>query len=630
MRRFCLYFLVVMLMGAGLSFAEPDLNASVREVLLKQLSFTGNYSVSFFGLNGENYGLVTYSFAVTNGTGTNSTNFTKTEEIFALNVTAEGVRLIVNETELDSILRARNLWLLTDLLQEIRGDVLVFNQSRELEARCKTSLGLDRALCWDADSCLYRSCVYSQAVCLPFAQGNGKPFLEAMASFSKATVEMDMGLGELMKTLDLFMEKKSDVLPKDSVIPNIEAQVALIGNNALFKAYSTTTNGFEFCSPIPYRSDALTSAKSKLAQLKAKLSSDAAINYTRGRIMFETLSRITAIEIANNASRTLLNEIKANATAEVTSTYMTIGNASRIITGETMDERASYLNQTLGRILKMDNVSAARAEYLALVNESRNTKDVVAQYVAEADELVKLSNECSAIITDAELKVKNQANKIRLEDLKARKENLDSLMGPPINEKDLVSTKAGLNSIKNQIGAIIIEEGTPESTGPDYVMIGGIVLALALIGIVYWLFSSGKLPLGRKKPPTGINPGQVIEAKPAEQPAMPLASATSTEVATAPPVRTATAPVARYRVKLALRGGAYRTKIKSAVKDKNGNLVPDGTTVAFKADNGAITPSAVTKGGTAYASMVFKQKPVNVTISVTAVGITRSIRIDFV
>ena len=627
MRLPCIYFLAVMLLGAGLCAAESDINASIKLVLLKKLNFTENYSVSYFDLNGDNYGFVAYTRTITVGTGANATKVIKTGEIFALNLSTD-VSLIANGTELDSLLRARNRWLMTDLVNEIRGDIVTFNQSRELEAKCKSSLGLDRALCWDADTCLYRSCIYSQAICLPFAQGNGKPFLNAMASFSKATVEIDLGLSEFMRDLNSFAEKKTDSAPKESVITNIEAQVASIRGNSLFVPYSSTTDGFEFCTPIPYRTDALSSAKTKLGQLIAKLSSDSTINKTRDTILNETLSRIKAIELANNLDAAYLTRIRANASAEYDSVRRAVENSSGIIAGKTIDERVAYLNKTLERILTIGNSSVALTEYFALVNESANTRDIVAEYVKEVDELVKLSNECSAVLADADLKVKSPAGKARLEEVKARRESLESIMSLPIKEDNIVSAKAGLNSIKNQAGAIIIEEAAPESTGPDYIMIGGVLLALALIGALYWLFSSGKLPIGRKKPQAGVKPAQPMEAT--EQPAAVQAGATIAEATKAPQVRKATAPVVHYRVKLALQGGAYRTKIKSAIKDKNGNPVPDGTTVAFSADTGAITPSAVTKGGTAFASMVFKQKPAGVTISVTAVGITRSIRIDFV
>ncbi|MFH0817076.1 MAG: hypothetical protein V1909_00405 [Candidatus Micrarchaeota archaeon] len=619
--------LAALLFSAMLCFSETDVNSSIKEVLEKELNFTENYSVSYFGVNGDSYGFITYTYitynVTSNGTDANITSIAinNTAEVFIVNASAGKVLIVTENATVDLLLRARNMWLLTDLVQEIRGDVIAFNQSRELEAKCKTSLGLDRALCWDADTCLYRSCIYSQAICLPFAQGNGKPFLDAMAGFSKATVALDLDTGEFIKALNAFTDKKTAEAPKETPLADMEAQVAAIGNNNLFKAYSGNNNGFEFCLPIPYRKDALVSAKTKLAQLQAKLATDSMINASRNRILSETHRRILALELARNKTQAFLGEIKANASREFALTSAFVAESSKTVFGQNIDDRMMYLNKTLGWILNSSNASAALFEYLAFQNETSATKTSIEGYKKDFNDLLTLSNECTAIFEKADANITSVSGKAELEGLKAKKEGLDVKRGPPIDEKNLVSIKVGLIDIKRQAEALILEEGpVSESRGPDYVVAGAALIAIVLAGTVYWLVQSGKvrLPFMRKGGAKVLG----VE-KPAE-----TAEKDSAERALAP--AHTQAPVANYRVRLAMQGGAYRTKIRTVVRDSRGNPVPDGTPVAFKADTGVITPSALTHGGTVFASMAFKDKPSGVTISVSALGIERIVKLSFI
>ncbi|MFH1470780.1 MAG: hypothetical protein ABIF01_03460 [Candidatus Micrarchaeota archaeon] len=192
-------------------------------------------------------------------------------------------------------------------------------------------------------------------------------------------------------------------------------------------------------------------------------------------------------------------------------------------------------------------------------------------------------------------------------------------MGPPVDEKYIGSIRAGLTGIMSQAEAIMLEEGAAVSSGPDYSVIGIAAAVIVGIGVVYWLFSSGKIktPFTRaRKTPEGEKPASA--GKVGEGGAPKTSAGVSDQT------------VAQYRVRLSLRGGAYRTKVRSIVKDKEGKPVPDGTVVKFRADSGIITPSGITKDGMAYASMAFKEKPKHVTVSVAAVGVERKIRIDFV
>ncbi|MFH1470781.1 MAG: hypothetical protein ABIF01_03465 [Candidatus Micrarchaeota archaeon] len=418
---------ILVLLICGIVVAEGSLNDSIRGTLAGELNYTDNYSVSFFWAEGENYGFVSNVPVKANATD----NASKASELFAMNLTGGNVAIIKDNETIEWLLRARNRWLLTDLVEEVRGDIVLFNESRELEAKCKSSLGLDKAACWDVDSCLYRSCIYSQSMCIPFANGNGKPFLEAMAAFSKATVTLDLDTGEFMKALVAFAERKTETPPKESIVADMEVQVSSIIGNNLFKEYSPGNNGYEFCAPIPYRTDALAGAKAKITQIKTKLASDSLINTTRAKIYSETTKRIAALELAANRERTLLGDIKKNATIELEATSAIIKNASQIIVGETISRRLEYLNETVTRIISSENVSEARMEYFALVNESEATKAQMGGYISEFDALVKLSNDCSSLLTRAGMNVTSSEGKMKLEDLKNRKGASMCLWGPP-------------------------------------------------------------------------------------------------------------------------------------------------------------------------------------------------------
>ncbi len=589
--------LAILVMGAFLCSAEPDVNETIGATLAKTLDFRANYSVNYFGSNGENYGFVSY-----NGT-----------ELFIVNISSNGTFVVSGKESIDSVLRGRNRWLLSDLVYEVVGDIVAFNQSRDIEAKCEVSLGLDRFPCSDPDSCFYKSCIYSQAMCLPYAEGNGKPFLTAMAAFSKATVALDLDTGELMRGLNAFAERRVVFAPSESVIADMEAQVSSISANALFKPYSEASNGFEFCTPIPYRTDALARAKAKLIQLRTKLASDAELNMSRERIFSETARRLDVIELAQNQNRAILNEIKKNASEVFDSTYAFVKKSSEIIIGESITARVVYLNQSLMRINRTDNLTAAYVEYGALAREAEATKKLVNDDVNEFDELVSLSNDCSAALAVADANITSPDGKVRLSALKSQKDNLDSLMGPPVDETQLGSIRGGLTRLKNEANVLVLEETPVAGAGFDYTMVGGALLAFLVIGAAYWIISKNKAP---KKKPAGAKPeGQQEGAKPEPQ---------------RKPDNVAAPQVAHYRIRLTMRGGAYRTQLRTVIKDGSGNLAPDGTTVAFKANAGTVTPSATTKNGMAYASMAFKDKPREVAVIVSALGIERAVKISFV
>lgn len=602
------FVLAALLVASLFCFAQQDLNSTVAQTLRQELNWTKNYSVYYFPIEGSNYGFVS-----DNGT-----------EKFLLNVSGDSVAIISNRTTIDWVLRARNRLLLTDTVYEIGGLITTFNESRALESRCNVILGLDGSPCFDWETCLNKSCVRSQGLCMPTALGYGRPFLESMADYSKATVMLDLDTNEFMRKLSAFAERKTDALPNESALTDMLAQAEDIRSNDLFAPYNNG-EGYEFCNPIPYRTDSLQSALEKLRQLKLRLTSDSGLNLTRDYIANQTQARMSYLEGVRKADEARLRAIKETAKTDFALVREIALNASQIVIGPSIDVRMAELNASLDRVLGASNYSVANEEYVKFQNASENTKATISGLVVEFDELVKLSNICSSALIKAETNVTSQTGKMKLEELKRRKEGADALMGPPVDEKYMGSIKADLESVRNQAEELVLEE-QGSSSGPDLMLIGAIVLAVAVVGGGYYVVKSGKVKVklpgltGQKKAKEEAQSVEKTGAKVSAEAAKPVHEQAPDAGKFAP---------ARYRVKLIPHGGTYRTRIRSVIKDKDGKLAPDGTVVTFRADSGVITPSATTKDGVVFASMAFNKKPERVTITVMALGAERNAQISF-
>ncbi|MFH1447958.1 MAG: hypothetical protein ABIG39_03785 [Candidatus Micrarchaeota archaeon] len=589
--------LLVLLLVPILCLGQGGLDSSIAERLSEDVGWAGNFSVEYIGVDGENYGLVKVENA----------------EMFIVKINDEGdVSLVVDSEIIDNVLNLRVRQGLGGIIDGISGDIAVFNTSRSGENRCKLSLGIDVGPCSDRDSCL-TSCARSQYLCLPMAQGIGWAFVDEIVSFSKASLVIDVDLGEFSTKLNLFESENTGSLPKESLLTDILAQVDAINDNKFFNSY--TMGGYDFCSKINYRTDSIGSARTKLGILKTRLLSTNETRTVRDGIITRTQEGIDVIESARKEELALLEEIKTNASMEFVLVYGSGANMTQVIISSGVENRIESINKSLELILKAENSSNALEEYSSFRNKRVELDSFMDNLIAEFDSLVKLSNECSASLVQGEADITGDMGRERLEQLRKRKDDLDLLIGPPIDASHMGSIKSELNSIKNQIDVLILEDTHADEGNGDNLIYGAVAVILILAaGIGYWLVKTKKVDVGflkKLRPTKKAGERQVADEKKAP---IPIHK---------------TPTVSGYHGKLVSRGGVYRSSIRITVKGKDNLPVPEGTVVEFKASDGVITPSAITKKGIVFARMAFKKKPKCVTVTVTALGIKKIAKIDF-
>ncbi len=603
--RYSLVFMIVML-GALFCSAQNEVGDIVRDALNRDLNWTENFTVNYFLYNETNYAFVAY-----NGT-----------ETFVVKIMDSGGAVVWDNDTISLLLKERDTNLLTETVGEIRDLLVTFNQSRAYEANCKVALGLDRAPCTDRNACL-RACAYSQYLCLPMAQGIGWTFLDAMAAFYTDALTLDVDSGELFRGIDSFINSSSKTLPNETLITDMSAHAASINSNSLFSAYSSNNGGFEFCTQVPYRTDALDSAKSKLTLVKSRLAANATNNSTRDYIVNQTLVRMRNFEAARARDKGLVESARGNASAEFSAVYKTARNATQLIIGPDIDSGIAELNASLNVIQRSDNASLVMEEYAGFMNKSTALKASINSSLSDFDEIVTLGNIVSSVIAGAERNITSGDGRDALEKLKVRKGQIDAILSKPVDARYLTSLKAELSNMKTRAEAIADGEIPSGTEGLNYVIIGAAVAVLAALGVIYWLFSTGRMHFGPLK--AGGAPTKADGSAPKANAPMSMPRFLGGQKPAVSKL-----PTSQHKVRLVMKGGAYRTKIRTLIKNKDGNPAPDGTVVRFNTDVGNVTPSAVTKGGLVYASMVFKTKVPSVTVTVTALGVERKAKIIFV
>lgn len=580
--------------------AEVDIAASVGQRLSEDLGWEGNFSVTYIGIEGRNYGLVRE----------NAT------EMFVVWIRDDSVSIITDSDTVDLVLRTRQRHGFSDKIEEIRGYMMAFNQSRNAERECKISLGIDVAPCSDRDSCL-KSCARSQYLCLPMAQGIGWSFVDEIVEFSKATLVMDVNLGDFSSGIDLFANEESNSLPSKALLDDVLKQVETIQKNDLFGVY--TGGGYEFCSLIPYREDAILDAKARLDELNASFSANDSLVAVRNRIIKNTRGMMDAVQASIDNEKALLEDIKTNASKEFATAYETSTNLSQTVISKNLEERLAAVNKSLEGVMLSENSTQAAKEYLVFKNKKNELMNYTTGLVREFDSLIALSNLCSSSLIEADANITSSSAKTRFDQLRKRKEELDVMMGPPVDENYIGSIKAELNSIKNQARVLALEDSADAGGGVDYTYLVAALLVLVVFGGVGYLVKTKRVSVA---PLNALSPDKKTE--PAAKREEPLQDGTKEPAPTKK-----TPPASQYYGKLVLRGGAYRSSIRISVRGKGGERVPDGTTVKFFVSEGAITPSAVTKNGVVYARMAFKNKPTSANVTVSTMGIEKIARITF-